>query len=198
MTLVQISKGNTKTGRIPAVSLHPSGTCSKALPCWRDCYARKACRYSPEADKTWMRNYKLQAKPAGRIAYFEQISAYVAKHRPRFFRWHVAGDIPDKDYLRHMKAIAKRHPGTKFLAFTKRHDLALGVLPGNLSIVLSMWVGFGNPNKNRKQARCWVRDSKDLDHRIPADALECSGNCETCGLCWELRSIGRDVVINKH
>ena len=34
--------------------------------------------------------------------------------------------------------------------------------------------------------------------RVPEDAIRCPGNCETCGLCYELPRLGRDVVFHKH
>jgi len=50
---------------------------------------------------------------------FEQIE----KKQPKFFRWHVAGDIPDAMYLAMMYRVACRFKRTKFLAFTKRYNL---------------------------------------------------------------------------
>ena len=34
--------------------------------------------------------------------------------------------------------------------------------------------------------------------RVPKDAIECPGNCESCGMCYELDRLGRDVVFHKH
>ena len=132
--------------------------------------------------------------------YFAQIAARVAKAKPRLFRWHVAGDILSENYLRSMCRIADENPDTHFLAFTKAFDIVnhyedLHRLPGNLAIIFSAWPGmtFANPHGHRV---AWMQDGTET--RVTANAIECSGNCETCGLCYELPKVGRDVVFHKH
>jgi hypothetical protein len=129
-----------------------------------------------------------------------QIATRVAKAKPRLFRWHVAGDILSTDYLGGMCKIAAVNPTTHFLAFTKAFNIvnqyeADQALPGNLAIIFSAWPGmeFDNPHGHRV---AWMQDATET--RVPADAIECPGNCESCGLCYELPKVGRDVVFHKH
>lgn len=190
-----ISCGNSKLGAIPNISLIPGRDCGN-VPCKRECYALKAWKAYPSAKKAWQGNSRsVHANPAG---YFDAVRSFLARKAPRFFRWHVAGDILAQDYLESMKAIALEFPEIKFLAFTKRHDLEFSNIPHNLAIVFSMWPGWGDEAQARDLGLpiAWMQDG--TEHRIPANALECPGNCESCGMCWNLRSIGRDVTFHKH
>jgi hypothetical protein len=204
-SLVQISPGNTKTGRMAAVSLTPIAGCPKGVPCGKcqivngekknpPCYANKCTQYSPQAKLAWARNLRLARR--NQSAFFQGVASFVEKKSPEYFRYHVGGDILDQSYLEHMKDLAIDFPATKFLAFTKNHSLDFSNLPDNLSIVFSMWSGWGNTRK--KMARAWMLDESNLDKRIPKDAIECPGNCETCGVCWSLGKKGLDVVFHKH
>ena len=156
----------------------------------------KAYRMYPLVRAAWNTNSK-EIKN-NREQYFNDIAAYLRKKSPDFFRWHVAGDIPDIKYLVQMLHIANNFKGTKFLAFTKRHDLLKELqtdsLPANLTIVASMWPNWGTPPKDYPKA--WMQDGTET--RMPKDALVCPGNCGDCGACWNLRNLKKDVVFKKH
>ena len=55
---ISVSKGNTKMGAIPSISLPPIVTCSNRAigTCSKKCYACKICRYSKEAKAAYSRN----------------------------------------------------------------------------------------------------------------------------------------------
>jgi hypothetical protein len=152
----------------------------------------------PATRKAWSRNDRIARHHPD--LYFTQIAARVAKSKPHLFRWHVAGDILSEEYLRGMCWIAAINPITHFLAFTKafpivnRHEDHQAI-PDNLVIVFSAWPGmqFDNPYGHRV---AWMQDGTET--RVPADAITCPGNCESCGLCYELPKLGRDVVFHKH
>ena len=217
-----ISKGNIKVGSIPNISLPPVKSCQaetgKAPACAASCYALKAWRQYEGTRNAWGGN--LRDARLFPDKYFGEISAYLTKKQPRFFRWHVSGDIISYYYLERMVALAVAHPGVKFLAFTKqtkivnawivdnqyqpaagRSLLPDGTLgfPRNLAIVISRWPGMPDGNVfNLPQA--WVRPERPvpghfIGYVIPSDALECPGRCDTCGACWGLR---RDVVFGEH
>jgi len=190
---ISIVDGNTKTGAVPAVSTTPIEGCPAGVPCaTRDgCYACKFL-HRPTVRAAWSDN--LDAVRHDRARFFGALRVYLSKRLPRFFRWHVAGDIADAAYLAEMKALARDFPNTRFLAFTKRHSLNFRGLPANLTVVLSMWPGWGNTRE--KMPRAWMQDGTET--RVPADAVECPGNCESCGMCWNLPRLGRDVVFEKH
>ena len=65
----------------------------------------------------------------------------------RFFRFHVSGDIPNKDYLMHMMEIAERNHHCEILCFTKKYEIVNRILishnmPPNLHIIFSAWRGL--------------------------------------------------------
>jgi len=195
---IKVSPGNGKVGKIPNVSLPPVKACPSGVPCAKagECYALKAWQQYPGTRTAWSSNLDMYREDP--TAYFAEIAAWLQAGRtlPRFFRWHVAGDILDPTYLDGMVAIAEMFPGVNFLAFTKRHDLvASATLPDNLVLILSMWPGFGEQADDGFR-RAWVQDG--TEDRAPVDALECPGTCETCGMCWNLPKVGLDVVFHKH
>ncbi|MGA9061850.1 MAG: hypothetical protein WB341_09320 [Terracidiphilus sp.] len=197
--LVSISKGNRKLGGVMNISTTPGRCCPRGVPCASDgCYAFKALRLYPGTRAAWRRNEQLAKHHPD--SYFKQIAAQVAEAKPRLFRWHVAGDILSCDYLHGMCRIAAANPSTHFLAFTKAFEIVnryegREVIPSNLVIVYSAWPGlqFFNPHRHRV---AWMQDGTET--RVPEDAIRCPGNCESCGMCYELSRIGRDVVFHKH
>lgn len=192
---IKVSPGNTKLGLIPNISLCRK-SCNKNAPCYKSgqCYAIKAYRQYPQVRVAWDNNYNLAI--ADYNSYWLQLSEYLEQKKPRFFRFHVCGDIIDQDYLNSMISLADLHPEVRFLCFTKKHELDFSGLPDNLCIVYSMWPGFGNTSD--RMPRAWMRDKDNPDPRIPKTAIECPGNCESCGCCWALTKIHKDVVFDKH
>ena len=193
--LVTISDGNIKMGSIPSISLPPIVTCNKKAPCTKSgCYALKSFRIYPSVRQAYNKN--LDTFKRSPKEYFNAIDAWLKIKGPSIFRFHVAGDIPNLTYLSGMIQIAKNNPEIKFLAFSKRYDIitAAAYIPENLSIIASAWTGLEMPKHSFPIA--WLNDG--IENRIPKDAIECHGNCETCGMCWELKTIKRDVYFNKH
>lgn len=191
---VHISKSNMKLGKIPSVSLPPVLSCTNCSHCKLSCYALKAWRMYPSTRKAWNENYALlQTDPEG---YFNGVGEYLEKYTTPLFRWHVAGDIINKMYMDNMIQLACNYMDTKFLAFTKNYQVAVKVqdiLPDNLSIVLSAWPGLDLPITSLPIA--FMQDGTET--RV-YNAIECSGLCESCGKCWNLREIGKNVVFKKH
>lgn len=194
---VHISQGNSKLGNIPNISLPPGPAfgCRKDAPCFKGCYAWKAWRQYPQVRTAWTENWLIyRASP---MDYFGQIRDYLAHTRKAFFRWHVAGDIPDFTYLVWMGWLARQFPGKYFLAHTKRTDLLFdhehpANLPENVTLRQSMWPGWlpeftGLP-------KSWMQDG--TEDRVPMDAFECPGHCESCYACWYKDVPG--VVIKFH
>ena len=194
--MAKISDGNTKLVGIPNVSLMPCRDCRPDAPCKGSCYALKFFKMYPSVRKAWTENSK--QVQTDRNHYLADIQEFLTKKAPRFFRWHVAGDIPDMPYFAAMIVIAEKFPNTKFLAFTKRHEMldciSAKTLPKNLSVVASMWPKWGKAPKG--YPRAWMQDGTET--RVPKNALECPGACHNCGACWNLKNLKRDVVFHKH
>lgn len=186
-----ISKGNSKIGNIPNVSLRPVLDCGNCQSCAKDCYALKAFRMYPAVKNAWSNNGKVfRADPAGAC---NQVSNYVTHHKPEFFRWNVSGDILNQKHLDGIKSAAIANSGTKFLVFTKMHKLNFRDIPSNLKVILSMFPTM--PKHGKKLSTAWVQDG--TEKRIPANAWHCPGSCLNCGACWNLPS-GKDVYFTKH
>lgn len=193
---ISISLGNTKMGWIPSISLPPGVTCAPNLPCAKKCYAKKAWRMYPATKAAWERNLKIWHKSPD--DYFAQIESWLEKKKVELFRFHVSGDIPSQAYLDRVVELAVRMPSKKFLFFTKKAHLDFRGFPSNLCGVLSQWPGL--EHKMSKSAlllpRAWMQDGFQ---DVPESAIECFGNCKACcGMCWNLRKIGRDVVFKLH
>ena len=192
---VQIAKGNSKIGLIPTISLPPILACRQDAPCKADCYALKAWRQYTRTRQAWSRNYQLATTLPS--TYFDQINNYLIQKTPRFFRWHTSGDILDQSYLDWMVALAKNHPSTNFLCFTKMYELDFKKAPTNLRVVFSMWPCFKAKGINKSMPKAYMLDDANPDSRVPADVRPCPGHCDTCGMCWSLKQT-ESVVFNKH
>lgn len=190
---VSISDGNRKTGAVPSVSLLACESCPKNAPCKADCYVVRNMYWRDTIKNAHASNLKLARVDPG--SYLDAVMVYLERKAPRLFRWHISGDMLDQDYVDGVVYIARAFPEIRFLAFTKRHDLDYRGAPDNLTIVYSMWPGWGDAD-TVKGPRAWMQDGTET--RVPADAIECPGNCETCGMCWSLPSLKRDVVFHKH
>jgi len=194
---VNISKGNRKMGNIWNLSLPPIKTCASGVPCSKACYALNSYRRFKNVRMAWDENLDLwEADP---LAFNNSIRRELSiPVQPRFFRWHVSGDIIDDSYFKMMCGIAIVFPDIKFLAFTKRYDIvnnSTTPVPPNLKIVFSGWPGL-KMNNPRAYPVAWMQDGTET--RMADNALECPGNCESCAMCWTLDDVGRDVVFMKH
>ena len=186
---MKISKGNSKLGAIPNISLTPIKSCANCSSCRKDCYALKAYRQYPATRKAWDHNLAQARRDPDQ--YFHGVYQYIRGKSPAFFRWHVSGDILSQGYLASMSAIADSCPGTTFLCFTKRHDLDYSRVPDNLVMRFSIWPGMALPKQAFPFA--WLQDGTET--RIPKTAIKCPGSCENCKACF---TSTKDVYFNKH
>ena len=200
MGAVSISKGNSKMGSIQSVSLPAVVTC-RACDCQKKCYARKLEKIRRTVAQAYKNN--LQVLIDTPDVYWREVEATIMLSR--YFRFHVSGDIPNKEYFDKMVEIATRQKHCEILCFTKKFEIVNeyiathGDLPENLHMIFSAWVGleminpFSLPTAEvrYKDGRCFARE----------DAVECAGNCTECasvsGGCWTLKK-GEQVVFNEH
>lgn len=152
--------------------------------------------YKRNKDVTTAWSNNLRYLQEDRDGFFADIlRAIHRRKRLSFFRWHVSGEIPDQDYFYRMAHVAVNAPDVHFLVFTKRHELDYTGCPSNLSVVASMWPGWGDANLHLP--KFWVQDG--FEWRIPPTARWCSGDCVTCRDCWFMRDRGiSDIAIRKH
>lgn len=196
---VSISKGNSKMGAIPSVSLPACITCNPSAPCFKKCYAQRLEKRYPTVNKAYARNLDILENDP--LQYWSDV--YEAAKMTRFFRFHVSGDIPTITYLYMMCQLANELPGTKFLAFTKQYNivnkwLKMGEnIPDNLQIIFSNWGEWkcDNPH-NLPTCEIIFKGSQ------PAPGWKiCGGNCTECASrgigCWELKK-GETIAIYEH
>ncbi len=196
---ISISPGNVKMGAIPSVSLPACITCNPNAPCFKKCYAAKLERLYKNTRNAYARNLEtLRNDPA---AYWLQVRA--AAVTTRFFRYHVSGDIPDRDYLINMIKTAQDLPGTQFLAFTKQFPIVNdylndgGTIPDNLKIIYSSWGAWKCSNPHGLPTSEVI-----FKGETPADGWKvCGGNCAACACqgvgCWELKN-GETIAFYEH
>ena len=203
---IRISEGNRKMGSIPSVSLPAVLSCDPAAPCAVDgtCYVVANMYRGP-----WWRNV-LQSHLANFAlwnadpeSYFAQLSGWIERRRPELFRVHVSGDCPTEDYMNRVFKLGHKlicaGVETRVLMFTKRFGWLpprQRGIPANVSVVASGWHGMPRPPKGYRVA--WMMDPADPDSRIPKSALRCPGGCESCGMCWDIYKLKRDVYFHKH
>lgn len=195
---VCIMSGNTKLEQIWNTSFTPVWSCPTDGPCFDKCYAMKAYRQYPGTRDAWDRNWRLyRADP---IEYFRQIDAFLADVRPQNFRWLVAGDVPDDQYMTGVLTMANRYPDTNYCLFTKNyrilHELVRVYRPKNLTILASAWPRHPISDAIREHYRvAWMQDGTET--RAPKNAIICEGSCLTCLKCYNPR-IKRDVILPIH
>lgn len=219
---VSISKGNGKMGAIQSVSL-PSGITCRPCACMEKCYAKRIERLRKSVRDAYQNNYNILTTEPD--VYWREVEAAIMLSR--YFRFHVSGDIPDEEYLDRMVGIAKRNPHCEILSFTKKYEIINDyinkkymdsiagttihpqfydmsmvtklVIPQNLHIIFSAWVGLPMVNPfSLPEAHVRYRDGSTT---ASATAHECGGNCTECavtdGGCWVLQR-GEQVVFNEH
>ena len=189
---VKISDGNSKLGKIPNISLPPVKACGNCEECAKDCYALKFFRMYPTVRNAWSGNWNCYKKSP--VDYWDSIRQYLSKKAPKYFRWHVAGDVVDQDYLDKMSEIARDNPDTTFLVFTKMYELNYANVPDNLSVIISAWPGKELFNPSGLPV-AYMQDGHET--RVE-NAIECPGLCQTCGMCFQLQKLGKNVVFDKH
>lgn len=195
---ISISKGNSKMGFIPSVSLPPVVTCAAGCTCAKKCYAAKLCRIYANTRKAYNRNLEILRNDMDN--YFLQVKA--AAMVTKYFRFHVSGDIYDMNYLDRMVKLAQELPGTTFLAFTKQYNfinnfLQYAEIPSNLKIIFSEWPGMPMDNPHNLPIAHVIFKGQE-----PAESWKiCGGNCSECACrgvgCWELKN-GEHIAFYEH
>ena len=198
MTAV-VSQGNSKLGKLPNVSLVPGRDCTNCKACISTCYALKAYRAWPTVKANWGANSDLLRSDPDK--YFADVRAYLERAQPTLFRIHVAGDFVSLEHVLEWILVALDFPGTRFLAFTKSFDYlpdSPAELPDNLSVVVSLFPSMALPAHLESYPIAFAGELTDYATPRATDAIDCPGNCETCGVCWSLGKKGLDVSFPFH
>lgn len=181
---IHVSRGNSKLGDIPSISLLPYLTCPAVCKssCAGTCYAAKLAALRPSCRKAWAENTTIAFCDIFRFR--DELAQWIEKHRTAFFRFHVSGDMFSEKYFRDVViATAERFPETVFMTYTKRHLLASiyaegGGLPGNVRINLSADTENGLSTPAGLPFN--VTDILRKRAEVPAGYTVCPGHCATC------------------
>ena len=197
---VRISKENTKMGDVSSVSMLPFLTCPACCKgtCGIKCYAAKLANLRPNVLKAYAINTVLaNLYPK---EYWEGVNEAIAE--ADYFRFHVSGDILNREYFNNMLAAAYDNTKTELLAFTKRYSvvnehLDHGTLPHHMHILYSGWTNLkpDNPH-NLPETNVIERGATP-----PAHWKICGGNCFNCAKagtgCWAAKP-GDVIAFNIH
>lgn len=199
---VVISKGNIKMGQIQSVSLPPIVTCSTQACkfCGKKCYARKICKLRPIVKESYDNNLDILMND--KELFWREVNAAVAL--TTYFRFHVAGDIFNAEYLERMVDVARKNKHCQILCFTKKYTLVNSYLtkhslPKNLHLIFSVWKGLECFNTNNlPEAHIFYKDGTTT---AKDGAKYCSGNCTECAVenknCWTLKR-GEQILFREH
>lgn len=206
---VSISKGNRKTGaRVPSVSLIPVADCGNCKACRGGCHDVRHDVIWPPQKASRAKNSAIARTDPER--FFQEIKKTLKKSK--FFRFHVGGDILNKNYFAGIVAAAKEFPACKILVFTKMFDLINawiaenGPLPENLKLIFSDWRGLEmeNPYNLPVSSPVWFdKDGNEIERgpHTSNNCTWCPGSCEDCALqncgCWNLKP-GETVLFEAH
>lgn len=199
--MATISNSNSKMGAVASVSLLPFMTCPErcAETCGGKCYAAKLANLRPAVLNSYARNTAL-------VMYQPRVfweSVELAVKSVRFFRFHVSGDIINREYFHHMVDIAERNQETEILCFTKRYEVVNWwiqeghEIPANLHILFSGWNNLAPVNPYHLPETNIFRNESDI-----RDGWKiCGGNCFNCACrgvgCWQA-SKGDTIAFKLH
>lgn len=175
---------------LPAITTCPGCTSI----CSSKCYAMKNQRRFPTCKTSREANLIESKKSSFFDEMVQAISQTVKSYKAfkGFFRIHESGDFYSQQYLNDWKEIAICFPTIKFLAFTKSFNLDFSNTPSNLKIIASIMpdttleapVGF---------PKAFAGDCEGMEN-----AIECPGNCDSCGMCWSLSELNKNVHFKMH
>lgn len=197
---VHVSNTNTKLGAsILSINLPAGITCRPDAPCKKNgCYAMKGNWLYSNVKNSLQGN--LDAYINDPKLYFESIAAQTVLSR--FVRWHSSGDMPDAQYFEGMCKVARKNKETHYLCFTKKYEIVNDYLasgkriPKNLSVVFSAWSDWVPENPYNLPVT-YVYGKGFDNELIPKDSIPCTGSCERCQACWQLKK-GQSVYFKKH
>ena len=210
---IHISKGNGKTGIwsfnllagdktaeydgvAPKKSVEsigrPCGTCTGNCP---SCYAKRMTRYPAVYANMVENTLSARLDPVATVAAVEK-ELYSGGESPALFRIHDSGDFFSYEYFAAWVDMIRRHPETRFGAYTKESGIVnrYGIenLPTNFSLSCSPWEGFCDAIGDLPQF-CYDDGSKPEYAPLPhCPAVDKNGKrtgimCKDCGHCYRAK-----------
>lgn len=184
-----ISDGNHKIGRAMNVSFAPILSCGNCEHCMCTCYAVKnLVRRGITVINAWVKNWALFC--FNRDEFFRQIREKMARRKKnKFLRWHVSGDIVDRDHFERMNSTAVDFPDFREWTYTEMHhivnsfcdDNGRDAIPENFNVMFSDWslitgVAINNPYHFKR----FIVVPKNTPEDALPKGFYCPGNCDFC------------------
>lgn len=169
-----------------------NGTCTGDCP---GCYAKKETRYPDVLINMFENTILARRDPVAFWAMVEK-EIYNGALVPAIFRIHDSGDFFSYEYFAACVDMIKRHPETKFGAYTKEKEIVerygIDNLPENFSLQCSPWPGHCDPIGDLPQF-CYDNGSNPELAKLPhCPAVDCHGNrtgvqCVNCRHCYNAK-----------
>ena len=175
------------------------GTCTGDCP---GCYAKNETRY-PDVFINMYENTLLARRDP--VAFWDMVEKelYSGATVPAIFRIHDSGDFFSYEYFAAAVDMIKRHPETKFGAYTKEKEIVerygLDNLPANFSLQCSPWPGHCDPIGDLPQF-CYDNGTDPELAKLPhCPAVDKHGNrtgvqCKDCLYCYNAKRGQRRAV----
>ena len=186
------NNNNRKLGKACISVPFPVIVCNPNAPCYLKCYAKHGCQGFANVQGAYYRNLRLYHNDAN--DFFEQLFYKIKFSGLPLVRFFDSGDYPDAEFLVRSVELAKKFPGVKFMAYTKKYDLVNdylsggGKLPDNYNIFFSAWDKLWEvPNPHGLPVAYVKFKEERLTPEIPNNAFHCPGresSCSACGVCW--------------
>ena len=206
---VSISTGNDKIGHAWNISILPIFTCPNCTECKHLCYDIRDCLRYGDSDK----NYTIRSRAKNTVIlmrdrqkYFAEIREFLSHNRKnKMFRFHVGGEIKDKEYFSEMVSIARDFPEWLFWSYTKNYSavndfVALNgndrfvAISDNFKMMFSEWRGMEliNPYNFPEFHIVFENDA------IKPVGYYCPGNCDICKASKRGCIVGETTYCNEH
>jgi len=179
ITHLYISRGNSKTGKIPTFSLPAVMTCPGMTPyCQKICYAKRDEIRFPNVRIARLRNFvHIINRP---LEWQEEIIAWIKRYKPKYFRVHEGGDFFAQRYLDDWFYIAESCPNTRFMAYTKSFFLDYSKKPDNFVIYWSIMPDTPKEKIPKRGLYAYTECGPSSAFICPYKAVPCS----TCLYCY--------------
>ncbi len=199
----RLIKGNIKIGEIWHFSTAAIRTCPNCEECEKFCYELKAYLMYGSVLLSRVRNYVISHFDRERC--FAEIDKQLKRKKTayKWFRWHVGGEIQDRNYFEHMVDIARNNPEWHFYTYTKNYGVVNGwlfqgnKLPENLVVMFSEWDGMPMVNPfHLPTFRCILADGSSKP--LQSDEWLCPGKCKVCVELGRGCVVGEKTAAHEH
>lgn len=196
------------------------GTCGgHCAACKNSCYVKKSYRYSSVKLGHARNTLALMQDPA-RVG--AELSGYItrAKNKPAACRLDQSGEITGDEHFNAFCSLAADHPKIPFFCYTKNYAVVIpallaGLVPENLTILISVWHEYGireyNRVKHLDNVKAFVYDDGAFDYAAAGldittwckayddkGKLDHEITCQRCRKCYNRAAVSKVIGCKAH